>query len=157
MTGNFSLVYYNFIKAIPEKPPYVFVGWAAGGPLVYDVASRYPELTHSLVFLDVYPSGYEFQSQATLKNWTQAQLDQYKRQELASRSGLFRIINSIGVPFGLMSIFVPPYKTYFQDLSDEVNWYFRTAKTWTNQRAFLESAFNDKDALYTETIIPTKP
>jgi hypothetical protein len=48
------------------------------------------------------------------------------------------VINGLGVPWGLMSLFYPPTKTFFSELSDEVTWYFLTEKTWITQELFIK-------------------
>lgn len=133
---NYSLIYSNLIKSLNENPPYVFVGWGGGGQLIYEYASEHPEMVSSIVFLDVYPNGVEFKVEAALNNWTQSQLNDYKNKEFAQRESLLNLINSLGVPFGLMNMFVQLPKVKYSDFVYEIHWNFLTEKTWTTQ-AFL--------------------
>ena len=125
------------LTSFGEKKPFALVGWGGGGPLIYHYAYEHPEMVKSLTFLDAYPANIEFKVPFILKNWTQSQLEDYKNKEFASRQSLIKIINGLGVPWGLMSIFFPGSKTYFSDLSSEATWYFLTEKTWITQEFFL--------------------
>jgi hypothetical protein len=51
---------------------------------------------HSIVFLDVYPSGIEWTVPKILKNLTQNEYDKLINDDLNSRRFLFDLINGIG-------------------------------------------------------------
>jgi hypothetical protein len=140
------------ITSLGEQGPFEFVAWGSGGPFLYEYASKHPEMFKSLTFLDVSPVDIEFKIKAELNNWTDSQTESYKQGEFAKRKSLFGLINGIGVPWGLMSIFTPPPKTYFSNLLDEIRWYFLTEKTWTTQEYFLPSVFSETDVFNTTKI-----
>ncbi|CAF0715670.1 unnamed protein product [Brachionus calyciflorus] len=139
-------MYDYLIDSLGEKGPFELVGWGGGGSLIYEYASRRPENVRSLTFLDSGVFDMEFKIIKKLKNWSDSELEKYKKSEYFSRKSLFSLINGIGVPFGLMSSFIPGYKVYFNELTDEVNWYFLTEKTWITQEYLLYDVFYGKDA-----------
>jgi hypothetical protein len=143
--------YHNMLKSFNESPPFIFVGWGGGGPTVYKYAIQHPEMVSSLTFLDVYPSRVEWITPKILKNWTEDQYNSYVKSDLAGRYSTFGIINGIGVPWGLMSIFVPKNSVYPESTANEVNWYFLTDKTWSTQEVFLQLLANETDP-YTAAI-----
>lgn len=134
---SYSSMYHNLITSLGETGPFDFVGWGAGGSIMYEYAYNHPEMFKSLTFIDVSPLDIEFTIPATLKNWTDAQKNQYKNSELASRMSLIKLINGIGVPFGLMQLVFPGYKSYFSNLYNEINWFYLIEKTWITQEYFL--------------------
>jgi pimeloyl-ACP methyl ester carboxylesterase len=143
-------MYHNMLTSFGENKPFALVGWGGGGLLIYHYAYEHPDMVKSLTFLDVAPANIEFKIPAELKNWTQAQVDDYKNKEFASRDALIKIINGLGVPWGLMSIFFPALKTYYSEFNDEATWYFLTEKTWITQEFFLKLIRNEID--YFETL-----
>jgi len=146
---SFQPFYHNLITSLGEKGPFEFVGWGAGGSFLYEYASNHPEMFKSLTFLDVSPVNIEFKIKGELNNWTDSQTESYKKSELAGRMSLFGIINGLGVPWGLMSIFAPTPKTYFANLLGEIHWYFLTEKTWTTQEYFLPLLLAEADVFST--------
>jgi pimeloyl-ACP methyl ester carboxylesterase len=137
--------YHNMLKSFNESPPFIFVGWGGGGPTVYKYAIQHPEMVSSLTFLDVYPPRVEWLTPKILKNWTEDQYNSYVKSDLAGRNSLFGIINGLGVPWGLMPIFVPKSSVYPESTATEVNWYFLTDKTWSTQQVFLQLLANQTD------------
>ena len=125
------------------------------GEIIYEYAAKYPYKVKSLTFLDVAPNNIEFYVPFVLNNWSQSQLDGYKKSELNKRNQLFGLINGLGVPWGLMSLVLPVTKanagklTVFQNnfwflkcirffwidnaFVDFVRWNFLTEKTWITQ------------------------
>jgi pimeloyl-ACP methyl ester carboxylesterase len=146
-------MYHSMLSSFGEQKPFDLVGWGGGGSLIYHYAYQHPDMVKSLTFLDVAPNDIEFKIPALLKNWTQSQLDEYKRQELASRLSLVKVINGLGVPLGLMSLFYPPTKTFVSELIDEATWYFLTEKTWITQEYFIKlMQRNETTTDYFETL-----
>jgi len=145
-------MYHSMLSSFGERAPFDLVGWGGGGALIYHYAYQHPDMVKSLTFLDVAPNDIEFKIPALLRNWTQSQLDEYKRKELASRLSLAQVINGVGVPWGLMSLFLPATKTFFSELSDEATWYFLTEKTWITQELFLRLMQRNETADYFDTL-----
>ena len=137
--------YHNMLKSFNESSPFIFVGWGGGGPTIYRYALQHPEMVYSLTFLDVYPARFEWITPKVLKNWTDDQYNSNVQSDLSSRSSLFKIINGLGVPWGLMSIFVPLSSVYPSNTAREVNWYFLADKTWSTQEIFLKVLANATD------------
>lgn len=90
-------------------------------------------MVHSLTFLDVAPNGIEWTIPKILKNFTQTQYNNYVDKDIDSRMSLFGIINGLGVPWGIMTFFVPLGNSYPVELREELRWYFQTDKTWVTQ------------------------
>ena len=132
---SFMTFYDNMINGFGEKGSYSFVGWGGGGEIIYEYASKYPQKVKDLTFLDTAPNNIEFEIPRILKNWTQNQYDEYKSRQLSSRFQLFRIINGLGVPWGLMSILTPASQsdTYYKQFSEQIRWSFLNEKTWITQ------------------------
>lgn len=137
--------FHNMLKSFDESPPFILVGWGAGGPTVYRYALEHPEMVHSLTFLDVYPANVEWLTPKILKNWTDDQYNSKIKSDLSERRRLFGIINGLGVPWGIMSIFFPPNSVYPSNTKDEVHWYFLTDKTWSTQEVVLKTLADEKD------------
>ncbi|KAL9655690.1 hypothetical protein ABK040_004923 [Willaertia magna] len=134
-----SSFYHSFITSIGETGPFIFVGWGGGGQIIYKYALQHPEMVYSLTFLDVYPDNIEFISERDLKNLTQLEYENFFNTEMARRQTLLRIINGIGVPWGLMPIFVPSGNSWPESLRAEKNWFFYTEKTWITQKYMLDT------------------
>ncbi|KAL9652485.1 hypothetical protein ABK040_000057 [Willaertia magna] len=134
-----SSFYHNFITSIGETGPFIFVGWGGGGQIIYKYALLHPEMVYSLTFLDVYPDNIEFISERDLKNLTQPEYENFYNREMAGRQALLRIINGLGVPWGLMPIFVPSGNSWPESLREEKNWFFLTEKTWITQKYMLDT------------------
>lgn len=139
------LYYHNFMESIGEKGPFVFVGWGGGGAIIYEYAVAHPEMVRALVFLDVAPFQAEWKVPQMLKNWTQGEFDETVERDLASRAALLNVINGLGVPLGLMGLFMPPEKSYPDYLREERRWYFLTDKTWATQAHFLKQLQSEKN------------
>jgi pimeloyl-ACP methyl ester carboxylesterase len=142
---NTKLYYHNFFSSIGEKPPFIFVGWGGGGATVFNYAAQHPEMVYSITFLDVSPPRVEWLTPKVLKNWTQEEYDKNVSNDMSGRYTIFGIINGLGVPWGLMSIFVSKSKAYPNSTQDEVSWYFLTDKTWTTQKQYLKMLPNQTD------------
>lgn len=128
--NDLQVIYHNMITSFGEKPPFIAVGWGAGGETFYKYARDHPEMIHSIVFMDVYPIDIEFRTPYVLKNWTDQQYDDYKRKELASRNTLADLINVLAVPFGLMPIFLPRTEANPPNPVEEIRWLFLSDRTW---------------------------
>ncbi|KAG2388515.1 hypothetical protein C9374_000679 [Naegleria lovaniensis] len=138
--------YYNFLTSIGENMPFVLVGWGGGGHLIYKFAHKHPELVKSLTFLDVFPPGIEFTSIRDLKNLTQSQYEQYKSIDKQGRKTLLGIINGLGVPWGLMSIFV--MENSKNSNSKEIAFWMRTEKTWITQASQMDLYFSQDSSSF---------
>ena len=100
--------------------------------MIYEYASKYPNKVRSLTFLDVSPNGIEFYIPSVLNNWTEKQTNEYKQIQLSGRYAIFGIINTLGVPWGLMSIFIP-VSPPVSEFDGFLRWNFLTEKTWITQ------------------------
>ncbi|RNA22554.1 hydrolase [Brachionus plicatilis] len=150
-------LYDNLINSLDESGPYHFVGWGGGGSLIYEYAFNHPEKFESMIFIDAAPNDVEIQIRKKIKNWSDAQAEDYKNSLYSERKATFGAINGLGVPFGLMAPFSPNYEPFFPELSDEVKWYFLTEKTWITQEYFLKSALTGKDVFSTYKINQSIP
>lgn len=150
---DYSTMYTNLINSIGETGPFAFVGWGAGGSILYEYANKNPSVFKSLTFLDASPTGIEFTIPATLKGWTDAQLKENKNKEYTSRKIWFNSVNGIGVPFGLIKSFF----TSSPFSSNEVNWNFQTEKTWITQEYFLPNIKDSKNVFETVKINDSIP
>jgi hypothetical protein len=103
--------------------------------------------------LDAYPPQIEWTSQRALKNWTDAQYDTEVKADLASRLSIFGIINGLGVPWGLMKIFMPAENSWPTDLRNERRWFMLTEKTWITQRWALEDLATEPDVYTRDNIL----
>lgn len=145
---NYSVVYNNMVRSLNEKPPYVFVGWANGGQIVYDYAVNHPEMVHSLVFLDVYPIEVDLKVASILNNWTEAQINYFKRKEFNAEKSKLNEINAVIVPFGFTDSLYETTHKY----SNEINWFYSTEKMWATRRHFLPLAQEEQDIFETKKI-----
>ena len=146
---SFNDNYSDFISAMNELGPFIFVGWAGGAPYVYNYAFKNPNQVKSIVYLDVYPSELNLYKQ--YYGWTNEQFKIFHENDVYSRLPLFKLINSIGAPFGIMSLFFPDAKakTYPSEYKNERLWYFLNDKTWITQKQFLyEDAKFPKDPVH---------
>lgn len=149
---SFHSIYHNMIMSMQEKPPYIFVGWGGGAEAAYDYAAKHPENVHSMVFLDGYPTSYEFSALKALNNWTQEQYVSNFEQAMAARLAFTKVINIIGVPFGLMPLFLGAPKTLPAQFRNEQSWYFMTDKTWISQQLLLSGMKANYFDTYNQTV-----
>lgn len=138
---NYSHIYNNMIRAINEKPPYILVGWSTGGQIIYDYTFNYPEMVHSLVFLDVYPVEIDLKIASILNNWTQSQFNHFRADEFNAKKSKLNEINAFRVPFNFMHDFYENIDRY----SDEINWHYSNEKPWSTARFFLSFVQNEPD------------
>lgn len=87
--------------------------------MAYEYALEHPEMVHSIVMMDTAKPGVEWDVPARIYNWTTEQATAYKNADLQGRNLIFNIINGIGVPFGLMGIFIPPSKSFPSSLAEQ--------------------------------------
>jgi len=148
--------YHNFIKQLNKTLPYIFVGWGGGGETIYEYTLKHPEMVKSLVFLDVAATGVEFELKKKIRNWNETYYNSYRKQDLDGRVGLFRLINGLGVPWGIMSSFMMPSQntiSFPKEYLLEQNWYFLTDKTWITQYyLFNQLYFNPLVDPFNQTI-----
>jgi pimeloyl-ACP methyl ester carboxylesterase len=130
--------YHNFITAMGEQGPFIFVGWGGGGQIIYEYAAKHPEMVHSLVMLDVASDRVEWTIPSILNNFTDAQYNAYMNADLQSRYVLYSLINGLGVPWGLMGAIMNPSNfDWPPELKQERYWYMLTEKTWSTQLHWL--------------------
>lgn len=157
---DYKLYYDTFIRTvarIENQKKFIFVAWGGGGLQVYEYASQSPDMVHSMTFLDVAPARIEWTTQAVLKNLTAKQLDQLIAQDMRGRFTLVYLINSIGVPLGLLRYFLPVTDSYPVELMNEKRSFFLSEKTWITQRYFMDGLANQTDVFSTLTVKESIP
>eukprot|EP00999_Lentomonas_sp_LEN2_P002276 NODE_360_length_1593_cov_103.770805_g328_i0.p1 GENE.NODE_360_length_1593_cov_103.770805_g328_i0~~NODE_360_length_1593_cov_103.770805_g328_i0.p1 ORF type:complete len:527 (+),score=92.60 NODE_360_length_1593_cov_103.770805_g328_i0:44-1582(+) len=115
---------------------FVCVGWGGGAGNCYSYGVAYPEHVEAFVFLESVGDQVEWRMKIDVDGMSVEEAEEFKADDLASRSTLFGVINALGIPWGLMSIFVggaPPAGYYPADKFAEAMWFFQTAKTWATQ------------------------
>ncbi|CAF0830609.1 unnamed protein product [Brachionus calyciflorus] len=141
-----SDMFEYLVNSLGEKGPFELVGWGGGGTLIYEYAFKRPDNVKSLTFLDSPTFDMEFEIIKKLNNLSEDDTKKYKMSQYLSRKFLLGLINGLAVPFGFVSLFVPGYRVFYPELTDEVNWYFLTEKTWIAQEYLLNDLFFGKDA-----------
>jgi len=144
----------QFISALPsdDRDGLIALGWGGGGGMVVSYASKNLDKVKGLGFIDVYPPNFEWDP------LNPSYQPGAKESALASRNTYMEIIRSLGVPTGLMSVFVPPSPNYMPASKVGVQtWTYRTWKTWTSQAYYmLNPAFADA-ADWTKASVGTIP
>ncbi|KAI9003335.1 hypothetical protein DFJ74DRAFT_745097 [Hyaloraphidium curvatum] len=84
-----------------------FLAWGGGGNPMIRYTRLRPGKVASLGLLDVSPDGIEFKAYGAYRNYTPEQVVKYTNLQLMGRTSLANILNSLGMPWGFMSIFVP--------------------------------------------------
>jgi len=139
-----SPLYHNMINAMLaneemlnlEKLSFVATG-SFGGDLIYQYALDHPERVKSLTFLDVVPNNVEFSIKNKLSNFTEKEAEDYKNKEYSYRQTYSKLKNAFGVPWGIISFYVEPYKPFFSDLNDEIDWFSHTEKKSITENYFI--------------------
>ncbi|TRY77813.1 hypothetical protein TCAL_14389 [Tigriopus californicus] len=157
--------YSKFIQALAEEEPdfqgpYVFIGGSTGGgQIVLQLAQANPSLVSSVILLDALTPNFSLKSLVTLKNVTETQRDLIWHQAIDTNRKLLGIFNSVAVPFGLMSSFVPqkPTNNKYWSLDDrmEQRWQSITEKTWIIK--YWEPSFSAKNLNSSLPIDPRIP
>ncbi|KAI3642471.1 hypothetical protein MP228_012026 [Amoeboaphelidium protococcarum] len=98
---------YQIMKTSGESAPWHVVGWGAGGSTVAYLASKHPSDIKSATFLESYPQGIEFDYYGVYQSLDQNQVSAYASSQIVQRLGLSKLIISLAIPWGLMSLFVP--------------------------------------------------
>ena len=138
--GRIDSYYHNFITAMNETGPFIFVPWGGGASIVYNYAIAHPEMVNALVFLDVYPENVEFLVPKIFYGWNETYYQEYMKNDINGRWGTFSLINGLGLPWGLVTFFLggnSPNKSFPEEYLAEKKWYFEQDKTWTTQKMFL--------------------
>lgn len=157
--------YTKFIKTLAEKEPdfqgpFVFIGGTTGGAqIVLQFAQDNPSMVSSVVLLDAVKPNFSFKSLITLTNVTESKRDLIWHEVVDTNRKLLGFFNSIAVPFGLMSSFVPqkPTNNKYWSLDDrmEQRWQSVTEKTWIIQ--YWAQSFSPKSWNSTLSIDPRIP
>jgi len=138
---NLSNFYDDMIDGFGERPPYTLLAWGGAGEVMYEYATRHPDNVASFVFISVYYDNIEWRQQQAYNNWTAQRTEEYRQTTLQGRDTLFTIIRGFGVPWGLMTFFIPANATAYAwpERYSEYRWFYLTAKTWTTQYFFFET------------------
>jgi hypothetical protein len=82
-----------------QSEPYVSISWGSGGEDVLSHALESPSTTKGVIFVDTSPDGIEWMVAAREHCWDEAQMLEYRQQDLTSRISLSRIILALGIPW----------------------------------------------------------
>lgn len=88
MAGNYSLYYDTFVRqlaAMGELTPFIWVAWGDGGSLVYEYATKSPDMVASITYLDAYPPQFEWTSRAFVNNLTNNQINSFINLDMIKR------------------------------------------------------------------------
>jgi len=140
-----------------EKGPFLLMGWAAGGGIIYSYVQTHPEMVAGMAFMDVAPDSIN--PEQALNNWTDAQAAASTAQQLAETWQLFDILRGIGSPAGIVGLFYAPKKEGFfpADKYDEYYWHEMTEKYWTTQYFAFKQELATPDPLSNTTFPPNIP
>ncbi|MCJ1466842.1 hypothetical protein MMC07_005463 [Pseudocyphellaria aurata] len=110
--------YYSYFSPLLEaldkqNEERVIVGWGDGGHVGLVHVNERPSATKAFVMFDLSPDGIEWFDLQRKNHWNEKQTLDYRNTDMAGRISLTKIILSIAIPWGLMPIFVPTDKTYF--------------------------------------------
>lgn len=151
-TGQFSNYeyLYRLMVSSGESSPWHVVGWGGGGSAAMFLANNYTSSIKSVTFIETYPPGIEFNYYGYQNGLGQQAISDYRLAQLSSRMGLSKLILSIAIPWGLMSLFFPisPHdKTYYpQERWPEFRVQMWQSKVWISQYQGLEYIQNTADS-----------
>lgn len=111
----------------------------------------------SLTFLDVSPYDLEFKTPYVLKNWTPSRYEEFKSEQIAEKRRTVQHYNGIGVPWGLMPIYIEKRTGTYLELQNEARWYSLTEKTWKSKSHFLKLLPDKENIFETKSIDQTIP
>jgi pimeloyl-ACP methyl ester carboxylesterase len=77
----------------------IMAAWGGGGNTALGYAVAFPNITKSLVLLDVSPDGIEWLDKQRVMNWTTDQMLQYRHDDLDGRIELAQLVLAGGVPW----------------------------------------------------------
>ncbi|CAH1233766.1 Hypp823 [Branchiostoma lanceolatum] len=97
--------HYPLIQATGERGPFVVAAWGGGVNLAWEFARTHRENVTSLILMDCYDDDFEFRQERFVRNLTDAEMERKKEEDLRSRVFLHDVIRTVGVQWGLMSIF----------------------------------------------------
>jgi pimeloyl-ACP methyl ester carboxylesterase len=152
-------LYHNMINAMLaneemlnlEKLSFVATG-SFGGDLIYQYALDHPERVKSLTFLDVVPNNVEFSIKNKLSNFTEKEAEAYKNKEYSHRQTYSKLKNAFGVPWGIISFYIEPYKAFFSYLNDDIDWFSHTEKKSITENYFI-NIIKDKVSSFSSNVV----
>lgn len=114
-------------------------------------------MVKSLTFIDVAPNDLEFKTPYILKKWTNTQYEEFKAEQIAEKKRTTQHYNGVGVPWGLMPLYIEQRTGLYLDLQNEARWYFLTEKTWKSKSHFLKLLSDKPNVFATKTINQSIP
>lgn len=96
--------YYSYfdplLDALGRKEEHkVIVGWGGGAKNGLIHVLENPRYTSAFVLMDASPEGIEWRSVQNQKNWTEAQMLEYRSEDLENRVSLTKTILGLGIPW----------------------------------------------------------
>eukprot|EP01112_Ceratiomyxa_fruticulosa_P010676 TRINITY_DN2835_c0_g1_i1.p1 TRINITY_DN2835_c0_g1~~TRINITY_DN2835_c0_g1_i1.p1 ORF type:complete len:507 (-),score=78.84 TRINITY_DN2835_c0_g1_i1:94-1614(-) len=148
--------YYQMLVQTGEKAPFILVSWAGGADYTLNFANEHPSMVSSYVMLDVAGANEEWDGMQNVSDWTDAQRDQYEKEQLKSRYALFDAIRAVATPFGWMPFFLPNDPNYIpRDRYDEFRWHQYLEKHWASQFFMLKDEVDHGSPLDDVTSFPS--
>jgi pimeloyl-ACP methyl ester carboxylesterase len=154
---------YRLMLSSDEPMPWHIVGWGGGGSALMYLATKYTSSIKSVTFIETYPPGIEFNYYGYQKSLSQQAISDYRTSELSSRVGLAKLILSLAIPWGLMSLFVPispRHESYFPpERWSEFRVQMWRSKVWISQYQgiqHLQGTSDSQDPLISFSPLPPK-
>ncbi|KAF2630419.1 hypothetical protein BU25DRAFT_484495 [Macroventuria anomochaeta] len=115
---DLTTVFNPLVHAIQrENETKILVGWGGGGENVLRHAKQNPSTTRGVVLLDVSPNGIEWLDQKRTQNLTMEETVTLAKLDLEGRASLTQTILGVGLPWGLLPVFIPANATGYFDKS----------------------------------------
>ncbi|USP75121.1 hypothetical protein yc1106_02395 [Curvularia clavata] len=96
----------------------VLAGWGGGAENVLKHARQNPTTVEGVVFLDASPNGIEWLDRKRALNLTMKETIDFAKTDMRGRVTLAQIILTLGIPWGLLPIFVPANETGYFDQAE---------------------------------------
>ncbi|CAF0707242.1 unnamed protein product [Brachionus calyciflorus] len=141
---NSDLYYSNFIKMLNESNM-VLVGFGDSASLVLENAPKLSDFINKIILVDAYPTRLKWNADAYARNWTNSKLNNQVNRYLEKKLSFNKLINSIGIPYGLVSLFM---KVKNFDFSKEKNLFLLNEKVWLSEKNYLEQLSYEFDDLF---------
>jgi pimeloyl-ACP methyl ester carboxylesterase len=161
---DYMLFYDAMFQAANEGSPMVLAAWGGGGSQVSSYYMKYPNKVKSIIFMDVFSPGIEFESLKYLNNWSDEKLKSYQKIDFMGRVSMGNLILGLGLPWGLMPIFVPmasvPKNFQPPEKAAEYRVQLWTNKMWVGQVAsirYMATQDYNEDPLYKVKLDSTVP
>lgn len=134
----------------------IIVGWGDGAHIGLVQSNENPSATKALVLFDASPDGIEWFDLQRKNNWSEKQTLDYRDIDMAGRIFLTKIILSLAIPWGLMPIFIPKDKGYF-DQSLYPRFHYQSYKEDLWARQYLSLVHDRFEPINNYTVTATVP